>query len=297
MPTMLGKGKWQGELFWATAYTLILFIPLSIPRSVGKLRINSLLGVLASIYVVLCLVMMFLFNKDLVPDISYNIQNARYFKFSSESIIEGIPYVVYAYMYQPNIPMIYRELNYKSYNRMEKVISRGAGSVVVLYLFAAIFGYIGLVSNDVGLQTLIESKDVLEVKYNSRFFNVAVLGLLIATFAATPLCILPSKDTYEELAYPHRIMTKDQNLYVTTVMCLICYVLAVAIPGIGDAITILGCTTNSLIGFILPIVFYLKLFPEASKSKKIQCWVCLAFIITLSLQSLLAFIKNKTAGE
>lgn len=240
---------------------------------------------------------LFFLNRNVVPDIGKNLRRAEYFKLSPHGIIHGIPYIVYAYMYQPNIPMIYRELNYKSYRRMEKVITRGAGSVVVLYVLAAVFGYLGLASNPLGLKKLRESKDILEVDYKSWYFNLAIISLLFATFAATPICILPSKDTYEELVYPNRTMTKEQNLFITIVMCLICYVLAVAIPGIGDAITILGCTTNSLIGFILPVIFYLKIFPEASVYKKTQCWLCLIFIVGISIQSLVLFIQEKIEGK
>lgn len=81
--------------------------------------------------------------------------------------------------------------------------------------------------------------------------------------------MLPAKDTYEELAYPETGMSTKQNLVVTIVMTTCCYALAVAIPGIGDVITILGCTTNPMIGFILPITFYLKIIDDAPLHKKI----------------------------
>ena len=53
VPDFIGIGRWKGELVWATIYTVFILIPLSLPRSVGVLRFNSLLGVLFSIYVVL----------------------------------------------------------------------------------------------------------------------------------------------------------------------------------------------------------------------------------------------------
>jgi len=36
-------------------------------------------------------------------------------------------------------------------------------------------------------------------------------------------------------------------------------VCAIVIPNIGDAITIVGATTNPIIGFSIPIIFYLKM--------------------------------------
>ena len=130
---------------------------------------------------------MFFVDRHLVPSISENLSNATWFLLSFDGIINGIPFVVYAYMYQPNIPMVYRELNDKNYKRMEKVTARGAGAVVVLYLFAAIFGYLGLVSFPEGMQRLIQSNNVLEVEYGNWAFNVAIIGLLFATFAGSPV--------------------------------------------------------------------------------------------------------------
>jgi amino acid permease len=49
-------------------------------------------------------------------------------------------------------------------------------------------------------------------------------------------------------------------------MLLICYLFAILIPNIGDAISITGATINPFIGFIFPIMYYLKLDPTPIKS-------------------------------
>lgn len=83
---------------------------------------------------------------------------------------------------------------------------------------------------------------------------------MIVILFATPLTILPCKDTVEELFLePGAKLNSKQNVIVTFVIVLISYILSLAIPNIGDAMTILGATTNSGIGFILPIIYYLKM--------------------------------------
>ena len=64
-------------------------------------------------------------------------------------------------------------------------------------------------------------------------------------------------------------MTIKHNLIVTFGMCFACYICAIIIPGIGDVITILGCTTSPLVGFVLPVVFYLKLIEDVPIWKKV----------------------------
>ena len=74
--------------------------------------------------------------------------------------------------------------------------------------------------------------------------------------AAAPLCVLPSKDTVEELFFKEKGMSKNTNLIVTFILVTVNCVLASFIPNIGDAMTLVGSTINPVIGFILPVVFY-----------------------------------------
>lgn len=297
VPDILGPGRWKGGIFWASIYTFCVLIPLSMPRKIGALRFNSMFGVICSFYLVLCLFFMFFVDRNLVPSIGDAFKKARYFHPTFNGIVNAIPYVVFAFMYQPNIPIVYRELNNKNYARMEKVIVRGSGSVVFLYIIAATFGYLGLIQNEELLKVLNENHNILEVPYGNWAIKLAIIFLIFAIFAAAPTCVLPSKDTYEELVYPENGLPKVQNIIVTIVMCLICYGFAVAIPGIGDAITILGCTTNPLIGFIFPVIFYLRIIKDAPFYKKVLCWVTLVFITAVSITSLTLFIMDKVNGK
>lgn len=68
--------------------------------------------------------------------------------------------------------------------------------------------------------------------------------------------MLPSKDTIEELLYKEKGMSKKMNLMWTLVLILINMGFAIAIPNIGDAMTLVGSTINPVIGFILPVIFY-----------------------------------------
>jgi len=61
-----------------------------------------------------------------------------------------------------------------------------------------------------------------------------------------------------------REMTINENNKVTIFMVAGCWFCACFIPSISDAVTLLGATTNPIVGFVLPIMFYLKLFPQIS---------------------------------
>lgn len=118
-------------------------------------------------------------------------------------------------------------------------------------------------------------------------------ALFFAIATAAPLCVLPAKDTVEEMVArgnPNRRLSHKENLLVTLLLILACYLLSIVIPSIGDAMTLVGSTTNPAIGFILPIIFYWK----SLEPKKVPMWsgrkilalVVAIFIIAISCLSL-----------
>ena len=51
-------------------------------------------------------------------------------------------------------------------------------------------------------------------------------------------------------------MTTKQNLFVTLILVTINCGLALILDGIGPAMTLVGCTINPIVGFLLPVAFY-----------------------------------------
>lgn len=76
------------------------------------------------------------------------------------------------------------------------------------------------------------------------------------------------------------------------------FILSLVIPNIGDAMTILGATTNSGIGFLLPIIYYLRLEKKAPRwaTHKIVAYLVFAFISVSSVIELGTFIYKKVNG-
>ncbi len=66
-------------------------------------------------------------------------------------------------------------------------------------------------------------------------------------WAATPLCVLPAKETIEEIVYKTRRMTFKENVAWTFLLITVSFVFALFIPSIGDAMALAGCTTNPMV--------------------------------------------------
>jgi hypothetical protein len=129
---------------------------------------------------------------------------------------------------------------------------------------------------------------------------ICLFGMMLVVLFATPLTILPCKDSIEESLLPSdKTFTKKQNLVVTFLLTTVCFGISVVIPNIGDAMTILGATTNSAIGFLFPIIFYLKIEQKAPRfaSHKIVAYSCFIFICISSCIEMGTFIYKKVNPE
>ena len=138
----LGHCKLFNDIFkW------LILLPISFKTQFQDLRLLSILGVFSSIFVVIAIVITFFNNKEVVPSPSEQFLKADYFNFSVESLIEAVPFIIFLYMFQPNVPMLYRELNNQTETSMEKVILRGSLGAVFFYITAGIFGYLTFAGN------------------------------------------------------------------------------------------------------------------------------------------------------
>lgn len=73
----------------------------------GALTYASTFGVICTFYVSVVVTVIFFGNRHLVPDPWQNIKKATYFEVSFSGVTESVPMILFAYMYQVNIPMIY----------------------------------------------------------------------------------------------------------------------------------------------------------------------------------------------
>ena len=84
-----------------------------------------------------------------------------------------------------------------------------------------------------------------------------------------------------------------QNFLVTLGLVFIAWAIAIPVPTLGDAMTILGATTNSGIGFLIPIIFYLKVEEKNGgkwRKDKILCYGVFIFICCCSVIEIYCFV-------
>jgi amino acid permease len=153
----------------------------------------------------LCLV-----NREVTPDLgeSFNIA-INNFDITVLGVFNSIPLVIFSYMYQTNIPMIYSELHHKNLKSMKTVMVMGTIGATISYMIAGIFGYAAFANYPTGyasnyneektLDGLMNLQNILKCYPNNPVNLISLFGILTVVIFATPVTILPCKDTIEEL--------------------------------------------------------------------------------------------------
>lgn len=278
------------QILIATFYCIFVLLPLSLPRKMGSLRFMSLFSVIWCGFLVFVIVFIFWLSRKIVPDPVQNFEEAKYFTLTWNGVISTFPFVISSYMYQPMVPAIYKNLDNRNIERMEKVLLRGSYGAVFLYILIAVFGYLTFANNDEQLAILQEKQNILELDYQSNIYiDISMVWLIFTVMSSGPLWMLPCKDTWEEVFYGDNTMTESQNISVTLILTGICFLLAVLLPGIGDVISIVGNTCGPLIGFLFPIMWYLKI----TKNWSILAIGVLVLTTSWAIYGLYAYVMSK----
>ena len=178
---------------------------------------------------------------------------------------------------------------------MDKVVIRSSAAMVFLYSLIGVVGY--LTFADRINETILSEEtngNILECDYGGPLLGIQLARacVIIAIIGASLICILPAKTTYFDLLnIDAQHVTPRMNYIVSFMVVLISYLLSVAIPNIKDVIAVTGATVNPFVGFIYPILFYLKLDPlPITHYKKIFAIVMLVLIIIASVMGMYVYV-------
>jgi amino acid permease len=115
--------------------------------------------------------------------------------------------------------------------------------------------------------------------HGNKLIDIGNFSLLFSVITAAPLCVLPSKDSIEELFFKEKGMNNKQNFMVTLLLLSVNMAPALFIDGVGDAMTLVGSTINPVIGFFMPVYFHWQLIKDKSMFHKDKIFGIITIII------------------
>ncbi|XP_030627973.1 sodium-coupled neutral amino acid symporter 2 isoform X2 [Chanos chanos] len=277
------NGEWytNGD-YLVLLVSFIIILPLSLLKNLGYLGYTSGFSLLCMVFFVIvviykkfqipCPLTNDLLNMTLnstVAQLNFTITahseahsedvcTPKYFVFNAQTVY-AIPILTFAFVCHPAILPMYEELKDRSRKRMQNVANVSFLGMFVMYLLAALFGYLTFNSR--------VEPELLHTYSKVYKFDVVLLIVRLAVLTAVtltvPVVLFPIRTSINQL-----LGTKDFNwirhILITVVLLGGVNILVIFVPTIRDIFGFIGASAAAMLIFILPSAFYIKLVKKES---------------------------------
>uniref|UniRef100_A0A8B9RYK8 Solute carrier family 38 member 4 n=1 Tax=Accipiter nisus TaxID=211598 RepID=A0A8B9RYK8_9AVES len=251
------SGEWYvNGNYLVILVTVGIILPLSLLKSLGYLGYTSGFSLTCMVFFVSVVI----FKKFQVPlpmhlviD-SSDMCQPKYFVFNSRTAY-AIPILAFAFVCHPEVLPIYSELKDRSRKRMQNVSNISITGMLIMYLLAALFGYLTFYG---------EVEDELLHTYTRVYtFDTLLLSVRLAVLVAVtltvPLVLFPIRSSISALLFPKRPFSWIRHFLTAAVILAFNNLLVIFVPTIKDIFGFIGASSATMLIFILPAAFYLRL--------------------------------------
>lgn len=281
--------------------SLVLILPLSLLRNLGYLGYTSGLSLLCMMFfliVVICkkfqiscpmeaaLILNETINSTLTQTTSYSVDDAtfnvtesdfcrpRYFIFNSQTVY-AVPILTFSFVCHPAVLPIYEELKDRSRRRMMNVSKISFFAMFLMYLLAALFGYLtfyGHVESELlHTYSTVLGADILLL--------IVRLAVLVAVTLTVPVVIFPIRSSITHLFCASKDFSWWRHSIITVSILAFTNLLVIFVPTIRDIFGFIGASAAAMLIFILPSAFYIKLVKKESM-KSVQKIGAMFFLLS-----------------
>ncbi|XP_040928070.1 sodium-coupled neutral amino acid symporter 2 isoform X3 [Betta splendens] len=283
--------------------TLAIILPLSLLKNLGYLGYTSGLSLLCMVFfVIVVIIKKFQITCNML--VEANITKAsdqctpQYFVFNSQTVY-AVPILTFAFVCHPAILPMYEELKDRSRKKMQNVANVSFLSMFIMYLLAALFGYLTFNSG-------VESELLHTYSKVYRQLDVVLLIVRLAVLTAVtltiPVVLFPIRTSVNHLFCASKEFSWLRHTIITVSLLGCTNMLVIFTPNIKDIFGIIGASAAAMLIFILPSAFYIKLVKKESM-KSIQkigatLFLILGFVVMIgsTLLIILDWIHNSQSG-
>lgn len=193
-------------------------------------------------------------------------------------IFLAIPIIMFAFTSQTNVFQIYEELRSPSPSRMSSVVNLSVMITLGLYLIVGLLGYFHFGSDT-------EADILHNYAETDPVFIFARICVLLTVTVAFPFNVAPCRFAIEKMLYRGSSPSRFRSVLLTLLVVLSVMFLSLFIPGIDVAFGLLGAVCSSIVCFVFPGAFFLKLFPDAPLYEKVGAMLLVLAGIFLGIVS------------
>ncbi|TNN56001.1 Sodium-coupled neutral amino acid transporter 2 [Liparis tanakae] len=285
--------------FLVMLVTLFIILPLSLLRNLGYLGYTSGLSLLCMVFfLIVVIIKKFQLPCPLPEDIDAlnetisKVLNAtlshlnttavdysddtctpKYFVFNSQTVY-AVPILTFAFVCHPAILPMYEELKDRSRQKMQGVANVSFLAMFIMYLLAALFGYLTF-----NVHVEPELLHTYSKYYKSDLLLLIVrLAVLTAVTLTVPVVLFPIRTSVNHLLCASKEFSWIRHTIITVVLLASTNALVIFVPTIRDIFGFIGASAAAMLIFILPSAFYIKLVKKESM-KSVQKIGATAFLL------------------
>uniref|UniRef100_A0A671SAD0 Sodium-coupled neutral amino acid transporter 4-like n=1 Tax=Sinocyclocheilus anshuiensis TaxID=1608454 RepID=A0A671SAD0_9TELE len=271
------SGEWYLNGNYAVVLVSIgIILPLSLLKNLGYLGYTSgfslscmvfFLGVLIYKKTILPCPLPFFYQHESNMSMNgsdalglYALQNAsdmctpKYFVFNSQTVYT-VPILAFAFVCHPEVLPIYSELKDRSRRKMQRVSNLSILAMLVMYLLSALFGYLTFYDH-VEAELLHTFTKVY--KFDTMLLLVR-LAVLTAVTLTVPIVLFPIRSSVITLCFAGKEFSWIRHFLIAAAILAFNNLLVIFVPTIRDIFGFIGSSAATMLIFILPAAFYLRL--------------------------------------
>uniref|UniRef100_H0V1L2 Sodium-coupled neutral amino acid symporter 2 n=1 Tax=Cavia porcellus TaxID=10141 RepID=H0V1L2_CAVPO len=215
----------------------------------------------------------FISSKDLNKT-TMDFCRPHYFIFNSQTVY-AVPILTFSFVCHPAILPIYEELKGRSRRRMMNVSKISFFAMFLMYLLAALFGYLTFYDR-------VESEllhTYSSVVGTDIILLIVRLAVLVAVTLTVPVVIFPIRSSVTHLLCATKDFSWWRHSLITVCILVFTNLLVIFVPTIRDIFGFIGASAAAMLIFILPSAFYIKLVKK-EPMKSVQKIGALLFLLS-----------------
>ncbi|XP_078098607.1 sodium-coupled neutral amino acid transporter 4 [Sander vitreus] len=178
----------------------------------------------------------------------------KYFVFNSQTAYT-VPILAFAFVCHPEVLPIYSELKDRSRKKMQNVSNLSILTMLIMYMLSALFGYLTFYDNveDELLHTFTKV-----YKFDTLLLLVR-LAVLTAVTLTVPIVLFPIRTSINTLLFSNRDFSWTRHMLIAAGILAFNNMLVIFVPTIRDIFGFIGSSAATMLIFILPAAFYIRL--------------------------------------
>ncbi|KAG9333759.1 hypothetical protein JZ751_010260 [Albula glossodonta] len=207
----------------------------------------------------------------------------KYFIFNSQTAYT-VPILAFAFVCHPEVLPIYSELKDRSRRKMQNVSNLSILAMLIMYMLSALFGYLTFYDN-VEAELLHTFTKVY--KFDTLLLLVR-LAVLTAVTLTVPIVLFPIRSSVITLAFSNQEFSWIRHILIAAAILVFNNLLVIFVPTIRDIFGFIGSSAATMLIFILPAAFYLRLVKSVPmrSTQKISAAVFLVVGVVFMIGSL-----------